>query len=140
MIKGGTLVSTALAGILILLLMFITGSALSSDIDYINKNIDRIDKSLETITSRITTDIATKQDINRIMDELKEIKADLKEHKEEGVRVDKEYGIAIAKLQVRLGIIGAISGSGGTGAFFGIRSLVSRRKNGKKNGGGINEK
>ena len=114
------------------------------DIDYINKNIDRIDKNIDTINGKISGDLATKGDIDYLVEQMKGLRVDLKEHKDAGIVSDKEYGVAIAELKVRLGLIGFGASVAGTGGVLGVKSLFARRRSGsgtsKKNGGVVNEK
>jgi hypothetical protein len=124
--------------VLMFLLLLIPTVTNSDDIDYINKNIDRIDKNIDTINTKISGDLATKGDIDNLVEQIKGLRTELKEHKDAGIISDKEYGVAIAELKVRLGLIGFAASTAGTSGVLGIRSLVIRRRNGngKKNGGG----
>ena len=127
--------------ILIFVLIF-ASIVYADDIDYINKSIDRIDKNIDTINIKISGDLATKSDIENLVEQIKALRIELKEHKEAGIVLDKEYGVAIAVLKIRLGLIGAGASLVGTGGVLGIRFLVIRKRNGnsKNNKGVVNEK
>ena len=127
--------------ILIFVLIF-ASIVYADDIDYINKSIDRIDKNIDTINIKISGDLATKSDIENLVEQIKALRAELKEHKEAGIVLDKEYGVEIAVLKIRLGLIGAGASVIGTGGVLGIRFLVIRKRNGnsKNNKGVVNEK
>lgn len=127
--------------VLICVLLF-ASTTICDDIDYINKSIDRIDKNIEIINNKISGDLATKYDIDNLVEQIKGLRTELKEHKDAGIISDKEYGVAIAELKVRLGLIGFGASVAGTGGVLGIKTLVVRRRNGngKKNGGNVDEK
>lgn len=126
---------------LICVLLF-TSTTICDDIDYINKNIDRIDKNIDTINNKISGDLATKSDIDDLVEQIKGLRTELKEHKDGGIISDKEYSVAIAELKVRLGLIGFVASVAGTGGVLGVKSLLVRKKNGngKKIGVATNEK
>ena len=125
--------------ILIFVLIF-ASMVYADDIDYINKSIDRIDKNIDIINSKISGDLATKSDIENMVEQIKALRAELKEHKDAGIVLDKVYSVEIAELKIRLGLIGAGASVVGTGGVLGIRFLVIRKRNGKNNKGGVNEK
>jgi len=122
--------------VLVIILLLVPVVTYPDDVDYINKSIERIETNIDIINVKIDTRLATKDDVNNILGQIKDLKNEVKENKIATDISDKVYGVAIAELKVRLGLIGVGASAVGTSGVLGIRFLVGRRRNGNGNGNG----